>query len=278
MAIAIALVLIAIVSFLFHSLSPWWLTPLASNWDQMDVTLTITLWITGFVFVAITLFIAYAVIRFRHQKGKRAAYEPVNKKLEWWLIGLTSVGIVVMLVPGLFVWAEFVEVPKDALTFEVVGQQWQWSFRFPGKDGLLGRVDTRLISAENPFGLHSGNPYGQDDVLVQSSELHLPLGKSVKVLLRSKDVVHDFYVPYFRVRMDAMPGMITHFWFTPTHAGTFEIACTEYCGLGHHVMRGQVVVEEEGAFQAWLNAQPTFAQSGKEGKATGDKLVEQGRK
>jgi cytochrome c oxidase subunit 2 len=142
----------------------------------------------------------------------------------------------------------------------------------------LGRVDTRLISAENPFGLHSGNPYGQDDVLVQSSELHLPLGKPVKVLLRSKDVVHDFYVPYFRVRMDAMPGMITHFWFTPTHAGTFEIACTEYCGLGHHVMRGQVVVEEEGAFQAWLNAQPTFAQSGKEGKATGDKLVEQGRK
>src|SRR5215210_7911963 len=173
MAIAIALVLIAIVSFLFHFLSPWWFTPLASNWGQMDATLIITLRISGIVFVALTVFVAYAVIRFHHQKGTRAAYEPENKKLEWWLLGLTSVGIVIMLVPGLFVWAKFVDVPKDALTFEVVGQQWQWSFRFPGKDGVLGRVDTRLISVENPFGLHTGNPFGQDDVLVQSNEVHL---------------------------------------------------------------------------------------------------------
>ena len=239
MAIAIALVLIAIVSFLFHFLSPWWFTPLASNWHQMDVTLIITLWISGIVFIAITFFIAYAVIRFRHQEGKRAAYEPENRRLEWWLLGLTSVGIVIMLVPGLFVWAEFINVPKDALTFEVVGQQWQWSFRFPGKDGVLGRVDTRLISVENPFGLHTGNPFGQDDVLVQSNEVHLPLGRPVKVLLRSKDVLHDFYVPYFRVKMDAVPSLVSGAWFIPTKAGTFEIACAEYCGLGHYVMRPQ---------------------------------------
>lgn len=279
MAVAIVLVLIAVVSVLFNFLSPWWFTPLASNWDQMDVTLIITLWITGLVFVIICLFIAYAVIRFRYQEGKRAAYEPENKKLEWWLIGLTSLGIVIMLVPGFFVWAEFVRVPKDALTFEAVGHQWQWSFRFPGKDGMLGRADTRLISAENPFGLHSGNPYGQDDVLVQGGEVHLPVGRPVQVLLRSKDVLHDFYVPHFRVKMDAVPGMVSRLWFTPTKRGRFEIACAEYCGLGHYAMRGLVVVEEEGAFQVWLNTQPTFAQpSGKEGKDIGDGLVEQGRK
>src|SRR5919197_2448777 len=104
MAIAIALVLIAVVSVLFNFVSPWWFTPLASNWDQMDATLIITLWISGIVFIAITFFIAYAVIRFRHQKGKRVTYKPESKKLEWWLLGLTSVGIVIMLVPGLFVW------------------------------------------------------------------------------------------------------------------------------------------------------------------------------
>jgi cytochrome c oxidase subunit 2 len=277
MAVAIVLVLIGIVSILFNVLSPWWFTPLASNWDQMDTTLIITLWITGIAFITIILFIAYAAIRFRHQEGRRAAYEPENKKLEWWLIGLTSVGIVIMLVPGLFVWAKFVKIPKEALTFEAVGQQWQWSFRFPGKDGVLGRVDTRLINAKNPFGLHSGNPYGQDDILVQSNEVHLPVGRPVQVLLRSKDVVHDFYVPHFRVKMDAVPGMISRFWLTLTKSGRFEIACAEYCGLGHHTMRGLAVVEEEDAFQAWLNAQPTFAQTLGEAKGTGNDLIEQGR-
>jgi hypothetical protein len=94
MTIAIVLVLIAVGSVLFHFLSRWRFTPLASNWDQMDITLMITVVVTGIVFVAINFFIAYAVIRFRYQKGKRAAYEPENKKLEWWLIGLTSVGVV----------------------------------------------------------------------------------------------------------------------------------------------------------------------------------------
>ncbi|MGH8578682.1 MAG: cytochrome c oxidase subunit II [Gammaproteobacteria bacterium] len=279
MAVAIVLVLIVVASVLFNFLNPWWFTPLASNWGQMDLTLVITLWISGIVFVAITLFMAYAVFRYRHQKGRRAAYEPENRKLEWWLIGLTSVGIVIMLIPGLYVWAEFVNVPKDALSVEVVGQQWQWSFRFPGKDGVLGRTDARLISAENPFGLHTGNPFGQDDVLVKSGDLHLPLGKPIKVLLRSKDVVHDFYVPHFRVKMDAVPGLVSGLWFTPTKTGTFEIACAEYCGVGHHTMRSRVVVEDEGAFQAWLNEQPTLAQALSEGAAeTGDPLVNQGRK
>ena len=279
MTVAILLVGIALASVLFHVLSPWWLTPLASNWEQMDATLIITLWISAIVFVAIVLFIAYAVIRFRYRPERRAAYEPENKKLEWWLIGLTSVGVVAMLVPGLYVWAKFVDVPKDALTLEAVGQQWQWSFRFPGKDGKFGSVDNTFISVENPFGLHSGNPFGQDDVLVQGSEVHLPLGGPVKVLLRAKDVVHDFYVPEFRVKMDALPGMVSGLWFTPTKTGRFELACAEYCGLGHYTMRGLVVVEEEAAFQAWLNKQPTFAQSmSTEAVSTGDGLAARGRK
>jgi len=88
--------------------------------------------------------------------------------------------------------------------------------------------------------------------------LHLPLGRPVKMLLRSIDVLHDFYVPQFRAKMDLVPGMITYFWITPTRTGTFEVLCAELCGLAHHAMRSYVVVEEESDFQVWLEEQVTF--------------------
>ena len=152
MALAIALIILVIGSVLFHFLSPWWFTPIASNWGMIDDTITITFWVTGFVFIAINLFMAWAIIRYRYKKNRRAAYQPENKKLEWWLSGLTAVGVVAMLAPGLFVWAQIINVPEDASEMEVIGQQWQWSFRFPGKDGILGAVDARHISISNPFG------------------------------------------------------------------------------------------------------------------------------
>ena len=87
------------------------------------------------------------------------------------------------------------------------------------------------------------------------------LGKPVKVLLRSKDVVHDFYVPEFRAKMDMIPGMVTFYWFTPTRVGTFDILCFELCGTGHYTMRGTVVVEDKDGYQAWLQKQSTFKQT-----------------
>ncbi len=133
MAMAIILILLIVGTVLFHFLSPWWFTPIASNWGAIDDTIGITFWVTGFVFVAVNLFLAYVVLRYRHRKQERAHYEPENKKLEWWLIGLTTLGIVSMLAPGLVVWAKFVNVPEDAAQFEVISQQWHWSYRFPGK-------------------------------------------------------------------------------------------------------------------------------------------------
>lgn len=269
MAVVVALLFVVLGTVLFHILSPWWWTPIASNWSYVDHTIIATFWITGVVFVAIGLFMAYCVFRFRYRKDKRAAYEPENKKLEWWLTGLTTVGVAGMLTPGLFVWDKFVSVPEDAAQFEAVGQQWQWSYRFPGEDGALGTSSARNISFENPFGLDPDDPNGQDDVLIEDDEVHLPLHKPVKVLLRSIDVLHDFYVPEFRAKMDMVPGMITYFWLTPTRAGEYDILCFELCGVGHYAMRGRVVVEEESAFQAWLQEQPTFAeQSARAGGGT----------
>lgn len=261
MALAVALVVIVAASLLFHFVSPWWATPLASNWRQMDDTLTITFIVTGIFFVAINFFLVYTLLRFRHRAGSRAAYEPDNKKLERWLIGGTTLGIMALLAPGLLVYAAYIKAPADALQVEVLGQQWQWRFRFPGAGGKLGRSDVSLVSARNPFGLDPSDPAGRDNILVNNNELHLPLNKPVKLLLRSQDVLHDFFVPPFRARMNMVPGMVTTFWFIPTTAGRYEILCAQLCGVGHYNMRGVIVVEDEPAFQAWLKQQPTFALS-----------------
>ncbi|MBR9909731.1 MAG: c-type cytochrome [Gammaproteobacteria bacterium] len=275
MAIAIALAIIAVASVLFHFWSPWQATPLASNWGAIDLTLTITLLVTGFFFVAITGFMAYAVYRFRHRAGSRAHYEPENKKLEWWLIGLTSIGIAAMLAPGLVVYDKFVHVPEDAYQLEVVGQQWLWRYRFPGADGVLGTADVRHISSDNPLGINPDDPNGQDDILIESNDVHLPIDRAVKFLLRSRDVLHDFYVPHFRAKMDMVPGLVSYFWATPTRLGTFEILCAELCGVGHYNMRGNVIVDTEADFNDWLQQQPTFAQTLARKSSGG--LVEQGR-
>lgn len=260
MAVVLVLVAIAVGSVLFHLLSPWWWTPIASNWSYIDHTLVITFWITGVVFVAVVLFLAYCVWRFRHDPGRRAAYEPESRRLEGSLAAGTALGVVAMLAPGLFVWHQFITVPPGAAEIEVVGQQWLWSFRLPGADGKLGRAETRDVSPDNALGIDKSDASALDDVVIEGGELHLPIGKPVKVLLRSIDVLHDFYVPEFRAKMDMIPGMVTYFWLTPTRTGTFDILCAELCGVGHSLMRGTVVVDSEADYQTWLSEQPTFAQ------------------
>ena len=261
MIFACALIFLVVGTVLFHFLSPWWFTPIASNWTMMDQTVGITFWVTGIVFVVVNLFMAYCVIRYRHRQGIKAHYQPEDKKLEWWLTGITTIGIAAMLAPGLAVWAKFVTVPPGAAEIEVVGEQWNFSYRFPGKDGVLGTTDIRLASPDNPFAIDPNDPKGQDDILVTSSELHLPLGQTTKVLLRAKDVLHQFAVPAFRVKMDMVPGMITYFWFTPTRIGTYDALCEQLCGVAHFTMRGRVVVDTPEDFQKWLAQQPTYAQS-----------------
>jgi cytochrome c oxidase subunit 2 len=261
MGVAIVLFVIVAGSVLFHLASPWWLTPLASNWQQMDDTLSITIAVTGLFFVVINLFVVYTLWRFRHRAGARAAYEPEKPRLERWLIAVTTLGIIGLLAPGLAVYARFVDPPADALTLEVLGQQWQWRYRFPGDDGQLGRSDVRFMSAENPFGLDPRDPRAQDDRLVMGSEVHLPQRHAVKVLLRSRDTLHDFFVPQFRARMNIVPGQVSWFWFTPVQAGRYESMCAQLCGIGHARMQGLVVVEDDATFRDWLRQLPTFAMS-----------------
>jgi len=260
MAVAIVIAALVLISIAFQFLTPWWRTPLESNWRSIDTALDITLWVCGFFFIVLNLFLAYSIVRYRHRQGHRAHYDPESVALERRLTVWTAVGIAALLAPGLIAWKEYVTVPKDAAVFEAVGQQWQWSFRFPGKDGVLGTVSSRNVSPDNPFGLDPDDPFGRDDVLVDGSEVHLPRGQPVKAVLRSKDVLHDFFVPQIRAKMDLVPGMVTYFWFTPTRTGRFDLLCAELCGVSHYAMRGALVVDEKPAFDAWLSEQPTFSQ------------------
>ena len=177
MPLAVVLILLVVGSLIFHFLSPWTFTPLASNWGMVDNTIDITFIVTGIVFVAVNLFMAYCVIKFRHKKGAKANYEPENKKLETWLTAITTVGVAAMLTPGLFVWANFVDVPDDAHEVEAVGQQWHWSYRYPGKDGKFGEVDAEpalRIGRASPgqgleFALQSAWPSVKNDCVQRSA-------------------------------------------------------------------------------------------------------------
>lgn len=260
MAIAIVLILLTLGSVLFYFLSPWQLTPLASNWGAIDDTVLISFVVTGIVFVAVVAFMVYSIIRYRYDANRRASYDPENKKLEAWLTGVTTIGIAALLAPGLITWASFVRVPDDAHQVGVIGSQWHWQFRYPGDDGRLGRVHPRFMKPANPLGIDPDDPHGQDDLIVERPVMYLPVDKPVELVMTSRDVIHNFMVPNFRAKMDALPGQMSHFWFTPTETGEFQSTCAQHCGVGHFAMRARVHVVEQEAYDAWLSEQATFTE------------------
>jgi len=250
---------VIIGSIVFHIWTPWWWTDIASNWSAMDDTIILSFWIGGGVFILVCLFMVYCIFRYQYKEGRRSEYKPEDKKLEKGLTWLTTIGVVALLAPGLVVWNNYIRVPDNAIQVEVMAWQWGWKYRLPGQDGKLGASNNRIISDDNPYGLNIDDPNGKDDVFVESNELHLLKDRPVKILLRSIDVLHNFYVPQFRSKMDAVPGTITYYWFEPNKKGEYEVLCAEYCGVAHYAMRGKVVVEDEGSYNKWLSEQETFS-------------------
>ena len=208
------------------------LAPVSDFGHDVDKLFTGIFWWAVVVFVLVEGLLLYSVLRFRHREGAPAPRQHeghTGLEITWTLApALILVFIAVPTVRTIFKTAG--TPPPGAIRVEVIGHQWWWEYRYPD----LG--------------------------IVTANELHLPVGKPVKMLLRSIDVLHDFYVPEFRAKMDMIPGMVTYYWFTPTKTGTYEVLCAELCGVGHPQMRGKVVVDEQVAYQAWLEKQQTFAQ------------------
>jgi cytochrome c oxidase subunit 2 len=247
---ALSTVLLVAASTYYFTLD--WLPPLVSDRAEIDSAIAITLLVTGLVFIVTNLMLAYFGWRFQDHAGARAGYTHDNPRLEWtWT--LVTAGIMFLFLFGaLGLWAKVKSAPPaDAMLIEVTGQQFAWNARYPGPDGALGRTDHAQASQDNPIGLVTDDPASKDDVLLLNL-LYLPQDRPVRILIRSMDVIHSFFLPHFRVKQDAMPGMTIEIWFVPKQAGDYDLACAEHCGLGHYRMRGKVHVVAAADFERSL--------------------------
>jgi cytochrome c oxidase subunit 2 len=200
---------------------------------EIDRILYLVLWITGIAFVLVQATLLVFLVRYRKQPGRPAHYIHGNVLIEIIWTVIPAIILIALAFQSQRVWARVRGTPpRPDLEVEVTGEQFAWNVRYAGPDGALG---------------------SEDDVTT-INQLHLPVNRAVLFHLKSKDVIHSFFVPQFRLKQDAVPGITGRMWVTATKPGRFEIACAELCGLGHYRMRGFLVLEPEDAFQAWLAA------------------------
>jgi cytochrome c oxidase subunit II len=223
---------------------PFWmhLPEQASTYaPEIDNMFHLIMWITGVIFVVVELMLVYFLWRYRHREGRKAHYTHGNNRVEVvWTI-LPALICVMLALLSRRIWDQIKEnMPHEGLEIHVTGEQFAWNIRYPGPDG---KFDTA------------------DDILTLN-QLHFPVGKPVIVTLTSKDVIHSFFLPEFRVKQDAVPGMHTKIWFEGNKVGNWEIACAELCGLGHFRMKGFVTVETSENFQKWLAEQAAEQSTG----------------
>jgi len=214
-------------------------------------------------------FLGYTLIRFRQSRHPVANYTGVKSHKSVYVeVGVAVVEAILLVGFAIPMWAARVgRMPSanEALVVQVTGEQFAWNIHYAGPDGKFGRTDIKLLDAQaNPLGLDRDDPNAKDDV-TNLNQLYLPVNKPVIVRLRSKDVIHSFGVPEFRVKQDAVPGFTIPIWFVPTittaemrtRTGNpefqYEIACAQLCGLGHYRMRGFVTVQTAEEFQKWLD-------------------------
>lgn len=245
--------------------------PVASEHGQITDHLfwvTMAICVVAFTIISIAMF--WFTYKYRYQEGRRASYMVDNHTLEivWTLI--PAVVMALLIFRGLKVWNEITgPATKEAIVIELVGEQFFWSARYPGAtDEALGKIDFRLIDANNAFGLDLTDKNSFDDF--KSETLYLPVGQEVLLKIRAKDVLHSVFLPHFRVKMDAVPGMLTTFKFTPTKTTeqmrsetgntnfNYEMACTEICGKGHFSMRFNVIVLEQEEYRKWRASQDSW--------------------
>ncbi len=245
--------------------------PVASEHGAWTDTLFwITMAVTVIAFSIISVVMGLFVFNYQHREGRKAKFYPDNHYLELaWTI-IPAIVLAILIFTGLRAWNDITApASEDAEVIEVIGQQFAWTARYPGnKDNTLGKYNYKLIDPVNEFGLDLTDKNSFDDF--KSLELHIPKGKEVLIKIRAKDVLHSMYIPHFRVKMDAVPGMPTQFKFIATKTTqemrdelnnqnfNFEMACAEVCGQAHFSMKMIVVVEEPAAYEKWKQEQEAW--------------------
>lgn len=232
----------------------------------IDDLFNVTLLLTGIVFILTHIALFWFAYKYKYKKGSFGYYYPENNKLELaWTI-IPSIVLTVLVVMGIDAWYKITgPAPEGATVIEATGQQFNWTIRYPGKDGSLGQREFERMSAENGLGINFDDKKSHDDFT--PAEIHLVVNKPVMFKLGAKDVLHNFYLPHFRLKMDCVPGIPTQFWMTPTVTTAemrekennpnfdYILACAEFCGQAHWNMKYKVVVESEAEYNKWLAEQ-----------------------
>ncbi len=237
--------------------------------EKIDLMLYITIAVTGVVFVITQVLLFWFCFKYQEKDGKKPYFFPHNTKLELLWTTVPAIFLTVLVVFGLKYWFKMTnDAPKDAIVVEITGHQFAWEMRYPGKDGVLGKKSYKKYNqpSGNILGVDFDDPESHDDIHV-GTEMHIPVGKPVKLVINAMDVIHDVGLSHFRMKMDAVPGIPTTMWFTPKYTTeemkirtsnpdfVYEISCDQMCGQGHFSMRGIVVVESEADYKKWLDAQ-----------------------
>jgi cytochrome c oxidase subunit II len=261
---------------------------------SLDSIFNVTLFFTGIVFVLTHIALFWFSYKYRYQEGRKAEYIVHDNRLEVWWTLIPAVVMAILVVRGLNAWNTVmadVKENEDYMEIEATAQQFGWIIRYPGPDGKLGTRDYRLTTGANTLGLDFNDPKGWDDVVTSAvgEPVVLPLGKKIRTRIIAKDVLHNFYLPHFRVKMDAVPGMPTYFVFTPTKTTSeyrqalkdvpefqvpydpkdptspkrwenfdYELACAELCGKGHFSMRRIVKIVTPEEYNTWYKQQQSF--------------------
>ncbi len=234
------------------------LAPAAEGAAQLDKMMSLIHWLMLVLGVGWSIFFVWALIRFRQKKNPKANYYGVQHKGSTYIEIGVIVAEAILLVGFAFpIWAKVVDSfpPKEgALKINIVAEQFAWNFQYPGEDGIFGKKDAKFIDRENPLGLDPEDPNGKDDIITLN-QMTIPNNKPVVCYLSSKDVIHNFGVYQFRVKQDATPGMTIPLWFEPTKEGSYEVVCSQLCGIGHYRMRGFVNVVSDKKFEEWKQEQ-----------------------
>jgi cytochrome c oxidase subunit II len=268
--------LIAFLGFFVWQISSWMQFTLPESASEHGVDVD-NLWdfnmiILIAVFVATQVLLFVFAFKYYFKKDRKAYYFTHSNKLEFiWTI-IPAIVLAVIIIYGLITWNKITDTPPDdSVVLEIYGKQFDWTARYPGVDGQLGAANYKLIEGLNELGLDLNDPASLDDIIVKG-EFHIPVGRPVNFIFRSRDIIHSAYMPHFRAQMNVVPGMVTQFHFTPTittaemkqklNNPDFEyvLLCNKICGAAHYNMQMTVIVDTEEDYLKWLASQkPMFA-------------------
>jgi len=256
MAIALlgALLLITAATVYLFAAHPWWFPAgVSAHAAAIDHQFLVALWLLGALFIAGQFLLGLLVLRSRFNRTAEHSRGNWPLEIAWTL--LIACLFFWFNITGNRLWSEIkLHQPEpDALQVEVTGTQFQWYFRYPGSDGKFGSINAQRFARPeegNPLGIDPGDADGKDDIV--STSLVLPVGHDVDLTLHANDVIHGLFIPAMRFKQDTVPGMSVHTHFKPLQTGTYEIACSQLCGLGHYRMRATARIVTDQEFKQWL--------------------------